>query len=316
MATDIELKESLTDVTDRIVESYTAVGDINHLDHCPLPSPTVVVELLDDLFEILYPGYRRRQNLHMENVLYYVGDLIDALHDKLTEQIGRAIRHEAVREAIARGEDGVCPNRDFEAEGQKRAVAFLDSLANLRSILATDVQAAYDGDPAAASLDEIIFCYPGLEAVTVYRLANCLHLLGVPLLPRIMTEWVHKRTGIDIHPAATIGPSFFIDHGTGVVIGGTCNIAANVKLYQGVTLGALSFKKDANGALVRGTKRHPTIESGVVVYSNATVLGGETVIGTGSIIGAGATVMESIEPGTLVTMKKPELRFRQRTGAA
>ena len=317
MATDISLKEDLTALTERIVDSYERVDDINHLGHCPLPSPAVVVAMIDDLFEVLYPGYRRRQNLHLANVTYYVGDLIDSLHDVLTEQITRAVRHEAIREAVARGEERPCESRDFEAEGQRLAIGFLHQLPELREILATDVQAAFDGDPAAASLDEIIFCYPGLEAITVYRLANSLHRLGVPLLPRIMTEWVHDRTGIDIHPAATIGPSFFIDHGTGVVIGGTCEIAENVKLYQGVTLGALSFPKDENGNLVRGRKRHPTIERNVVIYANATVLGGDTVVGHDSTIGASVSLLKSIEPHTIVTLSAPELTFRKkRTDAA
>lgn len=324
MATDFRRKEQLCEVTDRLVDSYHDAADINHLGHCPLPSPTVVVQLIDDLFEVLYPGYRRRQNLHLGNVTYYVGDLIDSLHDVLTQQIARAIRHEAVRAALAKYDDPSsiepddlpCSGRDFEAEGQERAIAFLERLPDLRRVLATDVQAAYDGDPAADSLDEVIFCYPGLEAVTVYRLANQLYRLGVPLLPRIMTEWVHNRTGIDIHPGAKIGASFFIDHGTGVVIGGTCEIAENVKLYQGVTLGALSFPKDADGKLIRGQKRHPTLEQGVVVYANATILGGETTIGENSVIGASVSLMKSIPANTVVTVEKPKLRFRDKTDAA
>ena len=323
MATDFRRKAELSDITDRIVDTYCNVADINHLGHCPLPSPKIVVSLVDDLFEVLYPGYRRRQSLHLGNVTYYIGDLIDTLHDVLTEQIGRALRHEAMRtpRIVTSGEaaadesetddDVPCRDRDFEAEAQSITLEFLASLPDLRAILATDVHAAFDGDPAAMSLDEIIFCYPGLEAITVYRIANRLHSLGVPLIPRIMSEWVHNRTGIDLHPAATIGPSFFIDHGTGVVIGGTCEIAENVKLYQGVTLGALSFPKDADGKLVRGQKRHPTIERGVVVYANATVLGGETIVGANSVIGASVSLMKSVPPNTLVTIEKPQLRFRE-----
>ena len=312
MATDFRRKDELAEITDRIVDTYCDVADINHLGHCPLPSPKVVVGLIDDLFEVLYPGYRRRQTLHLGNVTYYVGDLIDTLHDVLTQQIARAIRHEAMRDAKARGEEAPCSDRDFEAEGQSIAIDFLGSLPDLRRLLATDVQAAYDGDPAAMSLDEIIFCYPGLEAITVYRIANKLHTLGVPLIPRIMSEWVHNRTGIDLHPSATIGPSFFIDHGTGVVIGGTCEIAENVKLYQGVTLGALSFPKDDAGQLVRGQKRHPTIERGVVIYANATVLGGDTVVGENSVIGASVSLMKSVPANTIVTIEKPNLRFRDK----
>ena len=190
------------------------------------------------------------------------------------------------------------------------AITFLERIPDLRRLLATDVQAAYDGDPACQSLDEVIFCYPGLDAVTVYRLAHELHLLGVPLIPRMMTEWAHKQTGIDIHPGAQIGHHFFIDHGTGVVIGETCEIGEHVKIYQGVTLGALSFPTDTNGNLIRGKKRHPTIEDRVVIYASATILGGNTVIGHDSVIGSSVWLTGSVEPYTTVTMEKPRLRIR------
>ena len=238
MATDIRLKENLPVLTERIVDTYAEVGSINHLGHCPLPNYDTIIAATEDLKEILYPGYRRRDGLHLGNVTYHVGDLIDRLHDTLTVQIGRAIRHEATK-------NGQCDPQqcdDFEALGQAKAVAFLEQLPELRKILALDVQAAYDGDPACKSLDEVIFCYPGLEAITVYRLAHVLHELGVPLIPRMMTEWAHSRTGIDIHPGAKIGHYFFIDHGTGVVIGETTEIGDWVKLYQGVTLGALELR--------------------------------------------------------------------------
>jgi serine O-acetyltransferase len=176
-------------------------------------------------------------------------------------------------------------------------------------MLGLDVQAAFDGDPACKSLDEVIFCYPGLEAVTVYRLAHELHKLGIPLIPRMMTEWAHGRTGIDVHPGATIGRYFFIDHGTGVVIGETCEIGDWVKIYQGVTLGALSFPTDESGQLVRGTKRHPTIEDRVVIYANATVLGGDTVVGRNSIIGSNVWLTRSVDPDTTVSLEKPQLRI-------
>ncbi|NOX56849.1 MAG: serine acetyltransferase [Planctomycetes bacterium] len=308
MATDIARKEQLPNLTDRIVASYVDIGTINHLGHCPLPSPDEVINIAEDLKEIIYPGYQRRQNLHMANVMYHVGDLIDSLHDRLTEQIARALRHEA---SLKQGKECVGQAIDFEALAQERAIAFLEQLPEIRSMLALDVQAAYDGDPAAKNLDEIIFCYPGLEAVTVYRLAHALHELDVPLIPRMLTEWAHSRTGIDIHPGARIGPSFFIDHGTGVVIGETTEIANDVKLYQGVTLGALSFPKDAEGKLIRGKKRHPTIEEGVVIYANATILGGDTVIGHHSVIGASVSLTKSVPPNTIVTIEKPSLRFRE-----
>src|SRR5690606_33730774 len=184
---------------------------------------------------------------------------------------------------------------DFEALGQAKTLLFLEQLPTIRELLATDVQAAYDGDPACKSPAEVIFCYPGLEAITVYRLAHLLYELDIPFVPRMMTEWAHGRTGIDIHPGATIGPYFFIDHGTGAVIGETCLIGAHVKLYQGVTLGALSFQTAEDGNLVRNTKRHPTIEDRVVVYANATILGGDTTVGHDSVIGSSVWLTKTVE---------------------
>jgi len=305
MATDLTKKESLPELTERIVASYREIGTMNHLGHCPLPSTEAVIDIAQDLKEIVYPGFRRRQNLHMGNVTFHVGDIIDSLHDKLTQQIARALRHYQEVEC----NDAVVA--DFESLGQAKAIAFLETLPQMRSILETDVTAAYDGDPAAASREEIIFCYPGLEAITIHRMAHELYRLEVPLIPRILSEWSHMNTGIDIHPGAHIGPSFFIDHGTGVVIGETCVIASGVKLYQGVTLGALSFDKDGNGNLIRDQKRHPTIEENVVIYANATVLGGDTVVGANSVIGASVSLTKSVPPNTLVTIEKPSLRFRE-----
>jgi serine O-acetyltransferase len=306
MATDIRLKEGLPALTERIVKTYSQVDTINHLGHCPLPNYETVIAATEDLKEILYPGYRRRSRLHQGNVAYHVGNLIDTLHDRLTLQIARACCHGA-------GKDVECNPRqrnEFEALGQAKTVAFLEQLPGLRELLALDVQAAYDGDPACKSLGEVIFCYPGLEAVTVYRLAHVLHQLEVPLIPRMMTEWAHSRTGIDIHPGAKIGRHFFIDHGTGVVIGETTEIGDWVKLYQGVTLGALSFPTDEEGKLVRGQKRHPTLEDRVVIYANATLLGGQTVIGHDAVIGSNVWLTESVAPHTTVLLEKPKLRMR------
>lgn len=310
MATDPRRKEALlSELTDRIIQTYYEIGSINHLGHCALPSNEVVLEIAADLKEVLFPGYRRRQNLHAGNVGYYIGDLIDGLHDKLTQQIARAVRHEHQKRHRIMSVDSV--ELDFDAIGQQKAIQFLEELPRVRELLATDVQAAFDGDPAAGSLAEIIFCYPGLEAITIQRLAHELYKLEVPFIPRMLTEWAHGRTGIDIHPGARIGPSFFIDHGTGVVIGETTEIHTGVKIYQGVTLGALSFPKDETGAIIRGTKRHPTIESGVVIYANATVLGGDTVVGAGSVIGASASISKSVPANTQVTVEKPTLRYRE-----
>jgi serine O-acetyltransferase len=301
MATDIRLKEGLPEITEALISTYTECSRINHLGHQPLPSRDAVIDIIGDLFEVIYPGFGRRQGLHMGNVEYYVGSLVDSLHDKLTQQIARALRHELCQEA---------PHTDFEALAQTKAVEFLRRLPEIRQVLDQDVAAAFRGDPAAKSHHEIIFCYPGLEAITVYRLAHELLSLGVPYVPRMMTEYAHSKTGIDIHPGARIGPSFFIDHGTGVVIGETCEIGVGVKLYQGVTLGALSFAKDADGELVRGTKRHPTLEDDVVVYANATILGGETVIGARAVIGSNVWLTQSVAPDTVVVLEKPQLRLK------
>lgn len=307
MATDIRLKETLPALTERIVETYEECGGIHHLGHSPLPSYREVVEILADLREILYPGYGRRQNLHMGNVGYHVGDLIDSLHDRLTQQIARALRHDCKARDL---------ETDFEAEAQLITIRLLEQIPDLRKILAEDVQAAFEGDPAAKNLDEILFCYPGVSAITVFRIAHELYNLSVPLIPRMMTEYAHGKTGVDIHPGATIGRRFFIDHGTGVVIGETTEIGEGVKVYQGVTLGALSFPKDENGNILRNVKRHPTIEDEVVIYANATILGGKTVIGHHSVIGSSAWVTRSIQPYTTVTIENPLLRYRSESTVA
>jgi serine O-acetyltransferase len=301
MATDVRLKEGLPEVTEALVATYTECKYINHLGHRPLPSREVIVEILTDLMDILYPGFWRRQNLHMGNVEYHVGDVIDGLHDKMTLQIARVLRHDC---------DVPDPGVDLERMAQQKTIDFLRQLPELRSSLEKDVESAYVGDPAAKSCHEIIFCYPGLEAVTFYRIAHELLLLGVPLIPRMMTEHAHSKTGIDIHPGARIGSSFFIDHGTGVVIGETCDIGNHVKLYQGVTLGALSFPRDAAGNIIRGMKRHPTLQDEVVVYANATILGGDTVVGHHAVVGSNVWLTHSVDPYTVVLLEKPSLRIK------
>ncbi|RUL88483.1 serine O-acetyltransferase EpsC [Tautonia sociabilis] len=302
MASDPRLKDRLPALTERIVGTYERSGGINHLGHPCLPSYREVTEILVDLREILYPGFGRRQNLSMRNVSYHVGDLIDGLYDRLADQISRALRRLDC--------DGEQPSSDQQAKAEQITLEFLEAVPELRDVLADDVAAAFDGDPAAKAFDEIIFCYPGVAAVTVYRVAHTLHRLGVPLIPRMMTEYAHSKTGIDIHPGARIGRRLFIDHGTGVVVGETTEIGQNVKLYQGVTLGALSFPKDENGEIVRDRKRHPTLEDHVVIYANATILGGETVIGHHAVIGSSVWITRSVEPYTTVTIESPRLRYR------
>lgn len=295
-------KEKLPEITSRIIETYFEEKSPHHLDYCPLPNHSAVVQITELLKEILYPGYRHRERIHAGNVIYHVGNLLDRLHEILVEQCERAGCHQ-------RGTNASCsPQQKQEIVhwAHEKVLAFLESLPSLRRILSTDVEAALAGDPACRSADEVIFCYPGFEAVTIYRLAHQLHLLDIPLIPRMMTELAHSRTGIDIHPGARIGNYFFIDHGTGVVIGETCVIGNWVKLYQGVTLGALSFARDEQGELVRDPQqqRHPTIEDNVVIYANATILGGKTVVGTGSIIGSSVWVTRSVPPQTTVTIKQ------------
>jgi serine O-acetyltransferase len=307
LASDIRLKEQLPQLTEEIVATYSPRDSINHLGHCALPSYRGVAEILRNLNDVLFPGYHGKIGLHAGNIRYHVGGLIDLLHDQLTTEIARALRHE---NRVTQGHTDCESDIDFDAKGQAMAIALLKQIPRLRQTLATDVQAAYDGDPACQTRDEVVFCYPGFAAVAVYRIAHELVRLGVPFIPRMMTEWAHKQTGIDIHPGATIGDYFFIDHGTGVVIGETCEIGQHVKLYQGVTLGALSFPTDSDGQIIRGNKRHPTIEDRVVVYANATILGGQTVIGHDSVIGSSVWITKTVSPNTTVLLESPQLKVR------
>jgi len=297
----IPMNEKLERATRALVKSYTADGTrIDHLDRQPLPSHAEIIRVLVTIHELLFPGYIGSQGLTGESLQLHVESRVIRLYEVLTEQINRAICH-------GTSLDSGCAVPDLEAA--QCASEFLAELPRLREVLVTDVEAAFEGDPAATSKDEIIFSYPSIYAVMVYRLAHELYRMKVPLIPRIMTEHAHHRTGIDIHPGTRIGARFFIDHGTGVVIGGTAVIGNNVKLYQGVTLGAFSFDKDATGRLVRNTKRHPTIEDDVVIYAGATILGGETVIGRGSVIGGNVWLTHSVPPGTRVVQESPNLRI-------
>ncbi len=284
-----------------LVKSYEGGGvKIHHLDRRPLPSRDAAVAVLDALQELMFPGYTGAQGLTGAGLRLHVESRVAWLYETLAEQIGRAVSHGHLLE-------DACPVTERQATDS--AEEFIARLPRVREVLATDVLAAYEGDPAARCYDEIIFSYPGLYAIMTYRLAHELHTLDVPLIPRIMTEHAHSRTGIDIHPGTRVGPGFFIDHGTGVVVGGTAVIGANVKLYQGVTLGAFSFDKDATGQLVRHTKRHPTIEDDVVIYAGATILGGDTVIGRGSVIGGNVWLTHSVPSGTRVLQDSPRLRI-------
>jgi len=255
------------------------------------PDKDVIVEILTDLRKIIFPGYFRNRSIKVYTLRNNLSMLLEDVIYKLTKQI-----------SIVLGEED---NRSEEAE--KLSLEFVGKLGKIREYIKTDVQAAYDGDPAAFSEDEIIYSYPGLFAVLVNRIAHELYLLGVPVIPRMMTEYAHSETGIDIHPGAEIGKYFFIDHGTGIVIGETTEIGDNVKIYQGVTLGALSTR---GGQLLKNKKRHPTIEDNVTIYSGASILGGDTVIGKNVVIGGNAFITHSVSDGAKVSVKNQELRYK------
>ncbi|MEN6627780.1 MAG: serine O-acetyltransferase EpsC [Candidatus Sumerlaeia bacterium] len=276
---------------------------LNHHEAYDLPRRAATLEILSSVLDVIFPDHRLEQRIRSCQADLVIGGLLEKIHLDLTRQVARSLEHAGP------------PTQGMDANAI--ALRFIETLPALRGRLALDAEAAMEGDPAAKSHDEIILSYPGFEAVATYRIAHELHRLGVPLLPRIMTEHAHTRTGCDIHPGAEIGRSFFIDHATGVVIGETTTIGDRVKLYQGVTLGALSFQVDAQGKLVRGLKRHPTIEDDVVIYAGATILGGKTVIGKGSVIGGSCWITRSIPPGTKVTLQDPKMTIKvpgERTG--
>lgn len=293
---------ALPEIIQRVVESCDALPEINHLDATTLPDSEVIVRIIDVAREIFFPGYFGTRSCTPDNLAYHIGDRLHDLYLMLSEQIYRSVRHECRRQGPE------CPHCKALAETNAQEV--LRRIPEIRRLLDLDVKAAFDGDPAAKSYHEIILSYPGLFAIAVYRLAHELWELGVPLLPRMMTEYAHAETGIDIHPGARIGESFFMDHGTGVIIGETTIIGRHVKLYQGVTLGAFSFPKDACGQLIRGQKRHPTIEDDVTIYAHATLLGGQTVVGRGSTIGGNVWLTEPVPPHSFVGVENPRLVVR------
>lgn len=278
---------------------------IQHLQGVTLPNRDLAVRVIELLRQVLFPGYFGRPGWTPENLTERVRECLTEAAGLLYDQVRCCLRYRQSLAEHARG--AACDACD--AEARTVVDAFLARLPAIRDLLAADVQAAFEGDPAAHNTDETIFCYPGVLAITVQRLAHELHRLSVPLLPRIMTEWAHARTGIDIHPGAELGRGLMIDHGTGVVIGETTTIGQNVKIYQGVTLGALA---PAFGQALRGQKRHPTIEDDVTIYAGATILGGETVIGRGSVIGGNVFITSSVPAQHVVSAEPPKLRFRDR----
>ena len=299
---DDQYRSELPQIVHELVESCNNDYCFDHVDAAIIPSKESIIEIIEIIKDVLFPGYFGQQEVDRHSLYYHIGNEIITLYEKLSQQITKSILHECRR---YHEECSSCVNR-----GQKESLVFMKKLPVLRKMLAKDVRAAFEGDPAVKSFDEVIFSYPGLLAITVYRVAHELYDQGIPLMPRIMTEYAHSITGIDIHPGAQIGKRFFIDHGTGVVIGETSVIGQNVRIYQGVTLGSLRFPTDEQGKLVRHLKRHPTVEDEVVIYANATILGGDTVIGARSTIGGNVWLTRSVPPDTKVMLKTPDLIFK------
>jgi len=307
---EFDIDEKLPGLVTRIVANYLGDPRTRHIGRGYLPNRSEIVRIIELLLEVSYPGYFGRQDLSEKNVFYHVGELLPRLGQALYMQIFRSLCHQNEIEGNYDPNGPADQALPLDARARELTEQFLERITDVRNRLAFDVQAAYDGDPASMNTDEVILAYPGVLAISVYRYAHELYLMNVPLMPRTMTEWAHQRTGIDIHPGAKIGRSFFIDHGTGVVIGETTEIGDNVKIYQGVTLGALSFLKDERGRMVRGYKRHPTVRDNVTIYANAIILGGDTILGEGCTIGGSTFLTSSVPAGCTITSTAPELRVR------
>jgi len=288
--------DTVTQLTNQLVASYAKVGGINHLDGKNLPSKRAVAAMTMDLLRLLFPGFFDEKPTHSSEIKVETAALLDSILGTLEDEVRKSLEYHPPR-GLAK--------KDIRGEAHKITMEFLSRLPDLREVLQTDVQAAFDGDPAAASKDEVLVAYPFVEAIAVQRLAHELFIKEVPLIPRIMSEWAHTRTGMELHPGARIGPYFFVDHCTGTVVGETCSIGHHVKMYHGVTLGA---KSTSGGQQLRGKKRQPTIEDHVTIYPGATILGGDTIIGAGSTIGGNVFIMESVEPNSLVIYDGLDMR--------
>ena len=294
----------LQNLVDEIMQSYQTFGGMDHIEGKDLPSKKVVIEVLDDLFTVLFPGYLGKEGITKANITYFLGNTLTSIYTRLTNEVEKSLKY--ICRKITECPHDVCLKR-----AQVVVKELLEKIPEIRSLLSGDIEAAFSGDPAAVSTEEVILSYPCVLAIATYRIAHELYLRGVPLIPRIMSEHVHSLTGIDIHPGAKIGKNFFIDHGTGVVIGETVEIGDNVKLYQGVTLGALSFPKDEKGQVIKGRKRHPTIGNNVVIYSGATLLGAEAIVGDNVVIGGNVWVTNPVASGTQITIARPELKYKK-----
>jgi serine O-acetyltransferase len=288
--------ETVTQLTNELVASYAQVGGINHLDGKNLPSKRAIVAITQDLLRLLFPGFFDEKPIHSSEIKVETAALLDSIFGRLEDEIRKSFEFTTPKDL---------PKKDIPKAAHALTTEFLGRLPAIREILCTDVNAAFNGDPAAASRDEIIVSYPFIEAIGVQRLAHELYLKDVGLIPRIMTEWAHFRSGMEIHPGAKIGSHFFVDHCTGTVIGETAIIGDHVKMYQNVTLGA---KSTSGGQALRGKKRHPTIEDKVTIYPGATILGGDTVIGAGSTIGGNVFIMDSVAPNSLVIYDGLDMR--------
>jgi len=289
------MDDALQPHVERLIASYHEVGGLNHIDGRNLPSKQAIGQLCFLFLQLIYPGFHDDEPIRSIELAPLTRQRLRDFTTQLEVEIEKSLR--------LRNPD--CP----DCEARTICMETLERIPALRKLLRTDVEAAYEGDPAVLEYDEIVLAYPFLETIAIQRLANVLHHRGVPLVPRIMTEWAHGRTGIDIHPGATIGSHFFIDHGTGVVIGETCLIGSHVKLYHGVTLGAKSFQRDDAGRIVKGGKRHPTVGDWVTIYPNSTVLGGETIVGEHSTVGGNVFLMQSVPPWSLVYYEETQLKI-------
>ncbi len=286
-----------------ITQTYEGDCGINFIDASCLPVRGKIMRILDLLFEVLFPGHTADRQVTRSNINYVVGDLLCQIHTDLCEQAERAYRYHCRLNA--------CSDCDCATRANNDTMDLLKALPGIRELLKGDVDAAFRGDPAAKSYEEIVISYPCITAIATYRIAHVLFDKGVPLIPRLMCECAHARTGIDIHPGATIGRNFFIDHGTGVVIGETTVIGDGVKIYQGTTLGAMSFPRDKQGRIIKGKKRHPTLKNGVTIYAEATILGNVT-IGEGAVVGGNVWLQESVPPHMTVTTSHQDLEFKKR----
>ena len=299
--------EKIEKLVGQIVRTYKGDSGINFIDTSNLPVRDKIIEVLGLLTELIFPGYTGKRTVTKSNVNFIVIDILCHVYTELSNQIERACKYRCRLEN--------CDTDDCRSIAEDATEHLLSQLPKIRELLKGDVAAAFDGDPAAKSYEEIVISYPCIIAIATHRIAHELHLKNVPLIPRIMSECAHSKTGIDIHPGAKIGKNFFIDHGTGVVIGETTVIGDNVKLYQGTTLGALSFPKDERGRIIKGAKRHPTIEDNVTIYAEATILG-DVVIGKGAVISGNVWIKQSVPPGVTVATANVDLIHTKQNNSA